>query len=267
MFHYNTNNSPNSKSGGLETRTYMTVSLLILGAGWCLLTFVAKVNPIFLPSPAGVGKAFYSLWQEGILLPYTLISLYRVMVGFLAAALVAIPLGILMATSKKVEGFFAPFIGFIRYLPVSALIPLMILYFGIGDFEKMAVIFVGSFFQLVLMVQDAVEAISGDLLKAASTLGSSGSSLYSRVILPASMPAIMDNLRICMGWAWTYLVIAELVAANSGLGFMILRSQRFLQTDRIFAGLIIIGCLGLLTDYLFKYLSKLMFPWYERLGH
>ncbi|HBQ87361.1 MAG TPA: ABC transporter permease [Syntrophomonas sp.] len=250
-----------------QSRTYMLISLTVLGTAWCLITYIIGINPVFLPSPTSVANAFLSLGNENVLLPYTLISLYRVLVGFLAAALLAIPLGILMATSPKVEGFFAPFIGFIRYLPVSALIPLMILYFGIGDFEKMAVIFVGSFFQLVLMVQDTVATVPGDLLKAAYTLGASGPSLYTRVILPASLPGIMDNLRICMGWAWTYLVIAELVAANSGLGFMILRSQRFLQTDRIFAGLIIIGCLGVLTDYLFKFASKFMFPWHERLGH
>lgn len=247
-------------------RVFSIISLLIIIFVWCLLTFGVKVNPIFLPSPLGVINAFQDLWNEGILLPYTLISLYRVFMGFLAAAILAIPMGILIATNKRAEGFFAPFVGFIRYLPVSALIPLMILYFGIGDFEKMVVIFVGTFFQLVLMVQDTVEAVPGDLLKAAYTLGTSGTALYSRVILPASMPGIMDNLRMCMGWAWTYLVIAELVAANSGLGFMILRSQRFLQTNRIFAGLIVIGCLGVFTDYLFKYLSKILFPWYERLG-
>lgn len=257
----------NPRPNKTQSKTYMLISLAVLGTVWCLVTYIIGVNPVFLPSPTSVANAFLSLWNENVLLPYTLISLYRVLVGFLAAALLAIPLGILMATSQKVEGFFAPFIGFIRYLPVSALIPLMILYFGIGDFEKMAVIFVGSFFQLVLMVQDTVATVPGDLLKAAYTLGASGPSLYTRVILPASLPGIMDNLRICMGWAWTYLVIAELVAANSGLGFMILRSQRFLQTDRIFAGLIIIGCLGILTDYLFKFASKLMFPWHERLGH
>lgn len=249
-----------------ELQTYQMLSLLVLAVAWCTLTFIVKINPVFLPSPLGVAGAFKDLWQEGVLLPYTLISLYRVLIGFFAAAILALPMGILMATSKKAEGFFAPFIGFIRYLPVSALIPLMILYFGIGDFEKMAVIFVGTFFQLVLMVQDNVGTVPGDLLKAAYTLGADGTAIYTRVILPAAMPGIMDNLRICMGWAWTYLVIAELVAANSGLGFMILRSQRFLQTDRIFAGLIIIGCLGVLTDYLFKNLSKIMFPWYERLG-
>jgi len=256
----------NSKSKNQELLTWQIVSLVLIASAWCLLSFGFKINPVFLPTPLAVAEAFRELWQEGVLLSYTLISLYRVLIGFFAAAIIAIPLGILMATNTKTEGFFAPFIGFVRYLPVSALIPLMILYFGIGDFEKMAVIFVGTFFQLVLMVQDTVGTVPGDLLKAACTLGADGSAIYTKVLLPASMPGIMDNLRICIGWAWTYLVIAELVAANSGLGFMILRSQRFLQTDRIFAGLIIIGCLGLLTDYLFKTLSKVLFPWYERLG-
>ncbi|HPT68764.1 MAG TPA: ABC transporter permease [Syntrophomonas sp.] len=254
------------KTTNHELHAWQLASLVLIAFVWCLLTFGIKINPVFLPSPLAVAGAFKELWQEGVLLPYTLISLYRVLIGFFAAAIIAIPLGIMMATNKKTEGFFAPFIGFVRYLPVSALIPLMILYFGIGDFEKMAVIFVGTFFQLVLMVQDTVGTVPGDLLKAAYTLGADGSAIYTKVLLPASMPGIMDNLRICIGWAWTYLVIAELVAANSGLGFMILRSQRFLQTDRIFAGLIIIGCLGMLTDYLFKTLSKVFFPWYERLG-
>jgi len=244
----------------------MMLSLMIIGIVWCFLTLIIKVNPIFLPSPFDVAKAFSTLNASGVLIPYTLISLYRVMLGFFIAAALSIPLGIFMATSKKVEGFSAPFIGFVRYLPVSALIPLMILYFGIGELEKMIVIFVGTFFQLVLMVQDTVSSVPGDLLKASYTLGTSGMAAYRRVLLPAAMPGIMDNLRICMGWAWTYLVIAELVAANSGLGFMIMRSQRFLKTDQIFAGLIIIGLLGIVTDYLFKYLSRLLFPWYERLG-
>ncbi len=250
----------------LVARRYMILSIIIILISWCLLTFIIRVNPIFLPSPLDVAQAFVNLYNSGVLIPYTLISLYRVLAGFFFAAVLSIPLGILMATSKKVEGFSAPFIGFVRYLPVTALIPLMILYFGIGEAEKMIVIFVGVFFQLVLMVQDTVSSVPSDLLKASYTLGTKGLAVYTRVLLPAALPGIMDNLRICMGWAWTYLVIAELVAANSGLGFMIMRSQRFLKTDQIFAGLIVIGCLGIISDYLFRHLSKLLFPWYERLG-
>ncbi len=256
-----------SKSSGIEPRTYTVLSASLIIGAWCLLSFSGRVNPIYLPSPLAVAKAFSSLQAEGVLIPYTLISVYRVLAGFLLSAIIAIPLGILMATNKKTTAFCEPFIDFVRYLPVTALIPLMILYFGIGDFEKIAVIFVGTFFQLVLMVQDTVSNVPKELLNAAHTLGARGWTVYSRVLLPASMPGIMDCLRICMGWAWTYLVVAELVAANSGLGFMILRSQRFLQTDRIFVGLLVIGILGVITDFLFKALSKAMFPWHERLGH
>ena len=261
------NRNSSSKLFRLEPRGYMILSVVLILGAWCLLSFSGRVNPIYLPSPWAVVQAFVSLQEEGVLIPYTLISLYRVLAGFLAAAALAIPLGIVMATSQKAEAFFEPFIGFVRYLPVTALIPLMILYFGIGDFEKVAVIFVGTFFQLVLMVQDTVSAVPGELLNAAYTLGAKGRTVYTRVLLPASLPGIMDSLRICMGWAWTYLVVAELVAANSGLGFMILRSQRFLHTDRIFVGLLVIGILGVATDYLFKALSGILFPWYERLGH
>jgi ABC-type anion transport system duplicated permease subunit len=126
------------EEGKVVPRRYMLLSLMMIGATWCLLTFIVKVNPIFLPSPLDVVEAFHTLYTDGLLVPYTLISLYRVLLGFFFAALLAIPLGVLMASSKKVEGFSSPFIGFVRYLPVTALIPLMILYFGTGElrFDK-----------------------------------------------------------------------------------------------------------------------------------
>lgn len=195
------------EEGKVVPRRYMLLSLMMIGATWCLLTFIVKVNPIFLPSPLDVVEAFHTLYTDGLLVPYTLISLYRVLLGFFFAALLAIPLGVLMASSKKVEGFSSPFIGFVRYLPVTALIPLMILYFGIGELEKMIVIFVGTFFQLVLMVQDTVSSVPGDLLKASYTLGTKGLAVYTRVLLPAAMPGIMDNLRICMGCGRTAIPV------------------------------------------------------------
>lgn len=240
------------------------LSLSIIAILWCGLTYSGLVPPFFLPSPTDVYAAFIKMHHEGILVSYTLISLYRVVVGFGLAALVAIPLGLIMGSSKSAEAFFGPTIEFTRYLPVVALVPLLVLYLGIGDLQKIAVIWIGTFFQLVLMVAAVTADVSKDLIKAAYTMGADKWQAYRHVLIPASLPGIMDNLRITIGWAWTYLVVAELVAANSGLGFMILRSQRFLQTDRIFAGLIIIGLLGVLTDYLFKYATKTLLPWSER---
>ncbi|MEG6523775.1 ABC transporter permease [Desulfotomaculum sp. 1211_IL3151] len=197
---------------------------------------------------------------------YTFDSTYRVVVGWLMAVVVAVPLGLLVASSKKAEALLTPLIEFARYLPVVAMVPLTLLYFGIGDLQKFIVIFLGTFFQLVLMVSDVVANVQRDLLRAASTLGANRWQIYRLVLMPASLPGIMDSLRITIGWAWTYLVVAELVAANSGLGHMILKSQRFLATDRMFAGLLIIGLLGLATDLFFKWLTKVVVPWSEKAG-
>jgi len=250
----------------IDYRFFTPVSLVIIVAAWCGLTYGGLVSRIFLPSPTQVLQTGWGLWQDGTLLEYTLDSLYRVGVGFILAAVLAIPIGILMGSSKLMEALLEPTIDFIRYLPVTALIPLLILYFGIGDLQKMSVIFIGTFFQLVLMIADVTANVPKDLIRAAYTLGANGWQVFRRVLLPASLPGIMDNLRITMGWAWTYLVVAELVASNSGLGYMILRAQRFLQTEKIFVGLIIIGLLGVMTDYLFKLIFRIYFPWSEKAG-
>lgn len=241
-------------------------SFFLLAATWCLLSYGGMVKELFLPTPDAVYKAVINMHQEQILVSYTLVSLYRVMVGWGMAVLVAVPLGLLIGTSKKAEALLEPTIDFARYLPVVALVPLTLLYFGIGDLQKFIIIFLGTFFQLVLMVSDVVANVPRDLLRAAATLGASRWQTYRLVLLPASLPGIMDSLRITVGWAWTYLVVAELVAANSGLGYMILKAQRFLAVDQIFAGLIIIGLLGLITDYSFKWLTRLVVPWSEKVG-
>ena len=146
-----------------------------------------------------------------------------------------------------------------------ALVPLTLLYLGIGETQKYTIIFLGTFFQLVLMVCDTVSGVDKTLLHAARTLGASRWQVYKEVILPAALPGLMDDLRLTIGWAWTYLVVAEMVAASNGLGYMILKSQRYLATDTIFAGLMLIGLIGLLTDWLFRLLTRLVAPWYERL--
>lgn len=258
-----------SRTAFKQANTYKALTFSTLGiliAAWCLLTYGGAIDKVFLPSPGAVLLSFVDMYREGVLLPYTLASIYRVMVGWALAVVAAVPLGMLIGTSKKAEALVEPIIDFARYLPVVALVPLTLLYFGIGDLQKFVIIFLGTFFQLVLMVSDVVSSVQRDLLRASATLGASKWQTYHMVLIPASMPGIMDNLRITIGWAWTYLVVAELVAANSGLGYMVLRAQRFLATDRIFAGLIIIGLVGLGTDYLFKWLTKIIVPWREKVG-
>jgi len=248
-----------------RTGTWLAVaSLSAVFAVWSMAAYSGMVKPLFLPAPHKVFLAFGEMYNEGILFSYTWDSIYRVMVGWSLAAIIGVPLGMLIATSRRAASILSPLMEFARYLPVVALGPLTLLYLGIGDSQKFAIIFLGTFFQLVLMVSDSVSAVPGDLSRAASTLGASRMQTYRLVLFPGALPGIMDDLRITVGWAWTYLVVAELVAANSGLGFMILRAQRFLAIDRIFAGLIIIGLLGLLTDYLFKVLARIITPWSEK---
>lgn len=250
----------------LMNRRLSILSFLILIALWSILSYSGLVQKVFLPTPGAVAGAFAKMYRDNILLSYSLVSIYRVMVGWVFAVIAAVPLGLLIATSKKAEALFEPAVDFARYLPVVALVPLTLLYFGIGDLQKFVIIFLGTFFQLVLMVADVVSCVQKDLLRASSTLGASKWQTYRLVLIPASLPGIMDSLRITVGWAWTYLVVAELVAANSGLGYMVLKAQRFLATDQIFAGLILIGVIGLATDYLFKWLTRLLVPWREKVG-
>jgi NitT/TauT family transport system permease protein len=230
---------------------------------WSILTYGRLVDPLFLPSPGRVFQAGYDLFLELGFTSDILNSVYRVMVGFLGAAIIGVPLGLIMGTFRAAEAFTEPVVGFIRYMPASAFIPLFILWLGIGDVEKIAIIFVGSFFQLVLMVAVVAKNVQKDLLETAYTLGARRFQVIRKVLLPASLPGIVDTLRIIVGWAWTYIIVAELVASASGIGYMIISSQRMLRTGNIIFGILTIGILGLITDYFFKWLYNRLFPWVE----
>lgn len=230
---------------------------------WSLLTYGGFISPLFLPSPGHVIQAGLEQFIKFSFANDILMSTYRVMAGFLAAAILGIPLGLLMGTFKVVEAFVEPLVGFIRYMPASAFIPLFILWLGIGDIEKVAIIFVGSFFQLVLMVAVVATSVPKEMLETAYTLGAKRFQVIKKVLLPASLPGILDTLRIIVGWAWTYIIVAELVAAESGIGYMIINAQRMLQTGSIIFGILTIGVLGIITDYAFKWLHRWLFPWVE----
>jgi NitT/TauT family transport system permease protein len=230
---------------------------------WSILTYGGLVDPLFLPSPGRVFQAGVDLFAELGFTTDILNSVYRVMLGFVVAALMGVPLGLFMGTFKVAEAFTEPVVGFIRYMPASAFIPLFILWLGIGDIEKIAIIFVGSFFQLVLMVAVVAKNVHKDMLETAYTLGAKRFQVIWKVLLPASLPGIVDTLRIIVGWAWTYIIVAELVASASGIGYMIISAQRMLRTGNIIFGILTIGILGLITDYFFKWLYNRLFPWVE----
>ena len=241
------------------------ICFLLIIILWCVLTFGGIVSELFLPSPLAVARRIVELYQDGSLWANCFESTTRVVVGWFWSVVVALPCGMLMANSRKFSAFIQPIIEFERYLPVVALVPLTLLYLGIDETQKYTIIFLGTFFQLVLMVCDTVSDVDVNLINAAKTLGASKWQVYGEVILPAALPGLMDDFRLTIGWAWTYLVVAEMVAAQNGLGYMILRSQRYLATDTIFAGLILIGLIGLITDFLFRVLTRIVAPWHERL--
>jgi len=245
---------------------YWTLALstfVVFFAVWSILTYGGIIDPLFVPSPGRVFQAGYNLFFKFGFTKDILNSVYRVMAGFLIAAIIGVPLGLLMGTFKSAEALTESMIGFIRYMPASAFIPLFILWLGIGDIEKIAIIFVGSFFQLALMIAVVAKNVQKDMLETAYTLGVKRFQVVQKVLLPASLPGIVDTLRIVVGWAWTYIIVAELVASASGIGYMILSSQRMLRTGNIIFGIITIGMLGLLTDYFFKWLYNRLFPWVE----
>lgn len=237
------------------------ITVAIVFAGWAYFTYGGYVRPDFLPPPHMVLTAAWKMAAGGTLFADTAASVYVIFAGFLLASVLAIPLGIVVGTFRFVEALAEPVVNFVRYLPVSALIPLFILWIGIGPAEKITVVFVGTFFQQVILIADVSANVSRDLIDVSYTLGAKRRNVLWNVLVPASMPGIMDTLRITMGWAWTYLVVAEIVASNKGLGYMILTSMRGLFTDRIFVGILIIGLLGLLTDKAFKIAHTWLFPW------
>lgn len=247
-------------------KTLSIISFIMIIAVWCGLTYGGVLDKIFLPTPTSVIEATINMVNDGTLAENIWNSTCRVLVGWAFSAVFALPIGMLMACSKTFNAIIQPVIEFVRYLPVVALVPLTLLYLGIGEGQKYTIIFIGTFFQLVLMVSDTVSSVDKNLLNAARTLGASSFQRYKLVLFPAALPGLMDAFRVTIGWAWTYLVVAEMVAANSGLGYVILKSQRFLATDKIFSGLILIGLIGLLTDLLFRAITKVVVPWHERLG-
>jgi NitT/TauT family transport system permease protein len=236
------------------------VWILVIGL-WVLLTYGGFVQAIFLPTPAKVATTAVTLVSDGTLLEHTLASLEVVLIGFIASSIVAVPLGLLMGTYRAVQAFLEPLVNFIRYLPVTSFVPLLILWVGIGIEQRVSVIIFGIFFQQLVMVADVARSVPRDLINAAYTLGTRRVETVWHIVFPATLPNIVDVLRVTVGWAWTYLVVAELVAARSGLGYISLKAMRGFQVDVIFLAIAVIGLLGLGTDFLFRVLRRGVAPW------
>jgi NitT/TauT family transport system permease protein len=228
---------------------------------WQLFSAETGPRSIFLPPPSAVVRSLWELFREEAFIYDIGASVYRVTAGFLLAALVAVPLGLLAGSVRFLDRLIQPINDFTRYLPVPAFIPLCILWVGIGDAEKILIIFIGTVFQVIPLVADTAANVPRNLIDLGYTCGASRRQALTKVIFPWCAPTIYDHLRVALGWAWGYLVIAELVAAVSGIGHVIIQAQRYIQTSRVMAGILMIGIIGLFFDLCFKLPKKRIFRW------
>lgn len=253
--------------GTLRPLPYVTIAVglfLLLFLVWWIAARVHLASSFFLPSPREVAQRAWSLARDGTLWDDTKVSFVRIMVGWLISTAVGLPVGILLGTLRPFEAALEPPIDFIRYMPAVAFVPLTIVWVGVGETQKYLIIFIGTFFQQALMVMDNVKRVPHEYVDIGRTLGMRESSILARIVVPAAAPALWDTLRITIGWAWTWLVVAELVAANDGLGHRIMTAQRFFETDTIFVGILTIGVLGLIIDQVMKFAGIRLFRWAEK---
>lgn len=225
---------------------------LALLALWEASARLGLVSPQFLRGPSTVAAALGRMIAEQALLWHAGVSTLRVWSAFALAAVMAVPIGIAMGSYRLIGAALEPVVDFIRYLPVPALVPLAIIWSGIGEQSKIFLLWLGVFFQLVLMVADDVRRVPREYHEIAATLGGSRLRALVDVALPAMGPTLVDSMRVTLGWCWTYLIIAEIVAADRGLGFVIWQARRFFKTPEVMAGVVVIGLIGLVTDQLLR---------------
>lgn len=237
---------------------------LVILAVWSVVTSRGLVREFFLPTPAAVLDAITGRIANGSMWADLRVSFGRVSAGYLLAALAGIPVGIALGYSRIFRAVFEPLNNFIRYTPLPAFVPLVVLWVGIGDGNAVTLVFLGVFWTFSILVGDAVASVPAQYIESARTLGYNQTECLFQVVLPFSSPGIYDALRIGAGWAWSSLVLAEIVGANSGLGHMLMEAQRFLRTADVVAGILIVGLLGLLTDQLFIWGYPRLFGWTER---
>lgn len=228
---------------------------------WTVLSGSGLVDPLYLPSPASTLRAGQQLADQGVLASDMAATLTRVGIGFGIMAAISIPVGLAMGSLQGVRALLEPMIGLIRYMPAPAFIPLFIIWLGLGEAPKIALLVVGTVFFNTLMSADVAALVPKTLIQASYTLGAGRGVVMRKVILPHSLPGLLDAMRVNLAATWNLVVVAELVAAQSGLGYRIVRAQRFLQTDQIFAVLIVIGLLGLAFDVAFRVIRRLAAPW------
>jgi taurine transport system permease protein len=240
-------------------------TILVILALWSFAAANALVSPVFLPSPRQVLAAAYSLVVKGFvdatLAEHVGASLYRIFGGLLASILIGIPAGLAIGTSRVGRGILDPIVEFLRPLPPLAYLPLIIIWVGIGEASKITVIALSMLPSIILSTSAGVRSVSKDHVNAARSLGATPRQVLLQVILPSAVPSILTGVRIALGAGWTTLVAAELVAANSGIGFMIQSAAQFLVTDIVIAGIFVIALIAIVLEYAARQIERRLVPW------
>lgn len=237
--------------------------VVVLGA-WCGLTYGGFAPPDFLPSPTEVLRGILQLFIEHDLWGAILISSRRIGIAFLLASAVALPLGVLMGSFEAINRLFEPVVAPLRYMPISAFIPLLILWFGIYEKQKIAFLFLGVFVYLLPVVVTAIRAVPEELVQTALTLGASKWQVIRTVLVPAALPEICDSFRVMNAISWTYVILAEAVNPEHGLGYMVELARTHQKASWSFAGLFVIGGIGLVTDSAIRLFWNIAFRWKEK---
>lgn len=242
-----------------------TTSVLVVLALWWAVTALGLVKPLFMPTPVAVWDAFMSTSTDGYrghsLLAHLAISLRRVFIAFALALLIAVPLGILVGVSRKLEAALEPLINFYRVLPPLAYYTLLIIWMGIGESPKVMLLLLAAFPPIFISVIQGVRGVAKGRIDAAMSLGADRRQVMRYVVLPSIMPDVFTGLRVSIGFTYTTLVAAEMVAAEAGIGWMVLDASRYLQSDIVFMGIIVMGITGVALDSLAKLLQRTIVPW------
>jgi len=248
------------RAGAIAASTVVSVLAL-----WLLVTNMGWVKPLFLPSPQAVLAKFVEVSTEGFagatLLEHTATSLYRVFGAFALACATAIPIGVMMGVSRVARGVFDPLIEFYRPLPPLAYLPMVIIWFGIGEFSKVYLIFLAIFAPMAIAARSGVRSASIEQIHAAYSMGATRMQVIWHVIMKSALPEIFTGMRIGIGVGWTTLVAGEMVASTRGLGFMVLNAAEFLASDVVVMGIIVIGLFAFAFDMLMRYAEKVLVPW------
>ncbi len=252
--------TPVSSRQGLASAIGVWVAFFAI---WVLATEAGWVNEILVPSPGKVFATTYSLFADQGFAYDVIISVLRVLASFLLACAVAVPLGVAMGAFPAIDAILSPFVSAWRYLPAPSFIPILLMWFGTGEAPKLALLFLGVIFFLITLIADHTQEVRKELIETALTLGAGRWVTVFRVMLPAVLPNIVIAMRQMLAMAWTYLVIAEIVASTTGIGAMMMRARRFLATDQILAGIIVIGALGFAFDLMFTALHRRLFPYLQ----